>query len=404
MSLLHSKNMSSSQYSRPSEYAANSPSFSIVPSDESDAEDIVATKPSQQDVMPIAEHSSGSKQAKKTKWRWSIEMCDRLIGCLYEYKIKKDFEGRDMEADLVSMYEDLRKAMAAIFPTDHFGPVEPSGSSQYHGSVDNNHLIAAYIEKEKKQIKIGYLRIKDKVKQIRCNFKKALIEGTRSGSGKIIIQHWDSLASIWGGCPSVTKISGAIISQDIAGIAQGENQDEDGDDCNGVSDTLVHEELPCNSEDSTESAAPKKRRLSDECSLESGKEPPTRKAVDNKCMKLQKPLSAHQRDQVMMRVARDELEVKKKNLEVLQQSSQNMEKMIGITAQSMTALGQQLGNGFALLAQALASNSAHQQYYPHPHFMPPGQHPASMPQQATNTANVSFSSMLNTMNRDDQEN
>ena len=69
----------------------------------------------------------------------------------------------------------------------------------------------------------------------------SLIEGTRSGSGKMIIQHWGSLALIWGGCPSVTKIAGPSISQDIVGIEQGGNQDKDGDDCNGVSETVVHE-------------------------------------------------------------------------------------------------------------------------------------------------------------------
>ena len=36
--------------------------------------------------------------------------------------------------------------------------------------------------------------------------------GTRSGSGKLFIEHWDQLAMIWGGCPSVTRIEEAIVS------------------------------------------------------------------------------------------------------------------------------------------------------------------------------------------------
>ena len=39
-----------------------------------------------------------------------------------------------------------------------------------------------------------------------------MVDGTRSGSGKLIVENWDQLISIWGGCPSVKKIHGAVVS------------------------------------------------------------------------------------------------------------------------------------------------------------------------------------------------
>ena len=39
---------------------------------------------------------------------------------------------------------------------------------------------------QQKAIKLGYDRIKAKVKKLRSNFQKAVAEGTRSGGGRII--------------------------------------------------------------------------------------------------------------------------------------------------------------------------------------------------------------------------
>ena len=72
------------------------------------------------------------------------------------------------------------------------------------------------------------------------------------------------------------------------------------------------------------------------------------KMKDNKRLKLEKPLSALQRDQVMVRIAREELEVKKRNAGILEQLAKGMEKMVETMAQSLNSFGQHLGNGFTL--------------------------------------------------------
>ena len=51
----------------------------------------------------------------------------------------------------------------------------------------------------KNQIRIGYERVKQKVKDIRQEYRKAVTEGRRSGSGKLVADNWDLLKKIWGG-------------------------------------------------------------------------------------------------------------------------------------------------------------------------------------------------------------
>eukprot|EP00794_Sanderia_malayensis_P008338 gene8338-9235_t len=49
----------------------------------------------------------------------------------------------------------------------------------------------------------GHQRVQEKVKEIRQSFSKALTAGTRSGSGsgKIVLEFYDKLYSIYGGSP-----------------------------------------------------------------------------------------------------------------------------------------------------------------------------------------------------------
>ena len=53
-------------------------------------------------------------------------------------------------------------------------------------------------ESEKKTIKNGYDRIKTKVKEIRPNYRKAVSEERRSGSGKIVRDNWEKLKNRFG--------------------------------------------------------------------------------------------------------------------------------------------------------------------------------------------------------------
>ena len=104
-------------------YAATA-SEAIENSQSEDEGDLTVETPSTPVGNSPVEASSSSKskpiEAKTTRWRWNDEMIDSLILCLHDYKIKKDFEGKDMESDLIKMYEEIRQMMAVLYPPDHF--------------------------------------------------------------------------------------------------------------------------------------------------------------------------------------------------------------------------------------------------------------------------------------------
>ena len=53
--------------------------------------------------------------------KWTEERLDALVSWLYDYKVQKDFDGKDIESDLIQMSEDIRKMMARKFSEDDFG-------------------------------------------------------------------------------------------------------------------------------------------------------------------------------------------------------------------------------------------------------------------------------------------
>jgi len=54
------------------------------------------------------------KEKKQTKWGRSLEM----LKFMQEYKSTCDFNGIDFEADLQSLYTDVRRCMASLYPDD----------------------------------------------------------------------------------------------------------------------------------------------------------------------------------------------------------------------------------------------------------------------------------------------
>ena len=138
-------------------------------------------------------------------------MCDVLVALLAEYKAEQELIGKDFMSDLVTVYKKLREKMAEQFPPEDFGPVS---ISPVDDNMNTNLLTKLRVEIsiEKKQIKTGYDRVKEKVKSIRQDYRKAVTDGRRSGSGKIVCDHWDTLKTLWGGSPAVNSIQNSISS------------------------------------------------------------------------------------------------------------------------------------------------------------------------------------------------
>ena len=97
--------------------------------------------------------------------------------------------------------------MAVAFPHD-FGPesCHDPGKELKHKDSKEYESYRKRLEEEKQKVKLGYQRIKEKVKNVRQDYRSAVNKGTRSGSGKVVQDNYDLLSDIWGGSPSTMSL------------------------------------------------------------------------------------------------------------------------------------------------------------------------------------------------------
>ena len=86
-----------------------------------------------------------------------------VLDILSDMKSECEFKGTDFGSDLVSLYQNVRVKIAETYK--EFGPVSLT-------ELGDDLIIAT----EKKDIKLGYDRIKQKVKDIRQDYRTAVTE------------------------------------------------------------------------------------------------------------------------------------------------------------------------------------------------------------------------------------
>ena len=89
------------------------------------------------------------------------------------------------------------------------------------------------VAEERKLIKIGHQRIKQKIKDLRQDYRNAVTVGRRSGSGKLVEDNWDILNNILGGSPAVINLRNARCS------LQNELSDKEDNDSGNVNEENV---------------------------------------------------------------------------------------------------------------------------------------------------------------------
>ena len=102
------------------------------------------------------------------------------------------------------------------YDKNDFGPVEETSmrdDNMTTKDIAKHKLIAS---EEKKLIKQGYLLIKEKIKNVRQDYRNAVVQGRRSGSGKFVHDYYVLLKELWGGSPAVNCIQNARSSLDNA--------------------------------------------------------------------------------------------------------------------------------------------------------------------------------------------
>ena len=116
------------------------------------------------------------------------------------------------------MYTEIRKCLAEDYP-EKFGPKNTTGPSMPVKDM-NSQEYQAYkkiLDKEQELIKKGYDRVKEKIRNVRQDFRAAVSKDTRSGSGKIVQENYELLCDIWGGSPATNSLPFGVNS----GTAQG---------------------------------------------------------------------------------------------------------------------------------------------------------------------------------------
>lgn len=59
-------------------------------------------------------------------------------------------------------------------------------------------------------MKIRYKKIKEKVRSISQDYRKAVTEGHNSGNGKLVCDNWDIWKELWQGYPAGTMLANSI--------------------------------------------------------------------------------------------------------------------------------------------------------------------------------------------------
>ena len=272
---------------------------------------------------------------KQKRWTWDDAKVESLLFNLESYKNDKAFEGVDFEADLITMYVDLRKMMALMYPPSDFGDVDIQTEDTTSFSKQELIIYKRKIDRKLKAKQDGYTRVKNKIKELRRGYKKAIDTGTRSGSGRLVKENFDILQEIWGGSPSVTSLPSGLSSlpgadQQSAGIDDEES---------GVEEDSPLKSIPIKDT--------KKRNH------------------------MVKKISAHQREMIMIDLAKKEIDIKEKTAEALHQSIDSTERAIRAMTESMTSIGNGIKEGLALLASSFSQNNHPTFPYPPVYNMSP---------------------------------
>ena len=279
-----------------------------------------------------------SSQSTSQRFRWNSEMIDLLLKGLASLKTVYEYKGIDSESDLIKVYSEIRQMMAEEFIA--FGPL---GETPIEEGLSTEELATARAQNinEKKQIKAGYERVKQKVKDLRQEYRKAVTEGVRSGSGKLVTENnFKDLQKVWGGSPAAALIENPVCSS-ISGTTDGHIMDGEEDQNDIVQDTeqnLDNEQTSLSNEESQMAGSLR-----------------TAQFVDKKRKQMEKNLSASQRDKLYLDMARDELNLQENMVKGLVEATNQSNKAFESISKSIESVGKSIGDGLGLLANAISN-------------------------------------------------
>ena len=306
---------------------------------------------------------SKTKNVKKIddvlRFKWTEDMVEDLLQALYEYKCIMEYNNSDFNADRTKQYEAVRSSLAGNeYEVENglpFGLVEVMPMTE---DENRQEYLSRSVE-EKKQIRKGYNRVQEKIKELRQNFSQAVTAGTRSGSGKLVMQFYELMVQIWGGAPATEPLSFGVQSNKAADeqsvVKNDANTCVEGSSEEGEIQGIfsVSEDSPISS---ISSASSRKRPVPQSMA-------PV--LIDNKRKHMERQLSAGQRDKLLMEEGKEEREFRKELSKSIQESNTLFADSLKAMSSSMVALASSMQKSIDFMAQSMAfSQQQHQPYAP----------------------------------------
>ena len=361
---------------------------------------------SQNVITSSANNSQKKKENKTARFRWNQrDKVSDLIQCLAQYKSTMEYNNSDFSADKVKQYEAVRQAMAKIYidKPGYFGPVCITPVDVVNeDDFEEKARVLKQQKDDKDMIKKGYNRVQEKLKEIRQSFSKAVTTGSCSGSGKIVLEHFDQLVQIWGGSPATEPLTFVTNTDEVNNKDDSQNTNMNTEN-NPTSIDAVPESNIINGdvsggEDSNDGMSPTLKRKS--------VENPIPKLIDNKRKHLERQLSASQRDQIFINESKEEAQFKKDIAEAIRQSNQTLGQCMQQMSMSILQVAQGMTRSVEVMSQAMVNQNVQSPYQqpamPYP-SVPSYQYLQMAPavdssQQTNNVGSTSNSEGLETIN------
>ena len=120
-------------------------------------EDLSRAKSKKSQGKSKASFASELATKKPKNWSWTSEAVEIPLKYIKEFKSKCECNDVDFEADLSTMYAEIRRCMAVDFPED-FGPdiVQEPGKELNDMNSEEYEFYRKKLEEQKRRIRNGY--------------------------------------------------------------------------------------------------------------------------------------------------------------------------------------------------------------------------------------------------------
>ena len=242
---------------------------------------------------------------------WTDEEINLLLLVVIDYKAGKAGEGVGWEM-VRSKYEDITKIFFKKYPEND--KEKFPRRTEASGSFNKD-------------------QIQNKLKRIKFNFRKAVDKGRRSGGRRVVTTFYEECCEIWSGAPAVESIACGIDTSSIDLDSSREIND----------DSVDTEDVPVVPTEEVESVTNDK--------VAERKQVLQKQLKGKRDSKLTKKLST---DNQLLAVAREDLQLKRKVLDQMEEADKKYQKTMDSLLQGFTSLTSVLNNGFGLVGSLLS--------------------------------------------------